>query len=213
MLRPMEAGIWGSWHYQFFFFLLRQCYWRSIFFFFPKYHWRGGTDFPTTLCLATLPCSDDLCLEKEHCSSQGPFHCSLLHCLYHQEVEVFYFVLPFFTGAVESAMLSQDFTSQGGQGIILCILGFVTNLKYSGLWYDFVQKYFHLMFLVCTCKFLLEIIPPNDCFILLCFLVIASKARIQAGTCCQAVPFSLLHLILSPISKMYSSMPVICSWS
>lgn len=100
MLRPMEAGIRGSWHYQFFFFLLRQCYWRSIFFF-PKYHWRGGTDFPTTLCLATLPCSDDLCLEKEHCSSQGPFHCSLLHCLYHQEVKVFYFVLPFFTGAVE----------------------------------------------------------------------------------------------------------------
>lgn len=35
MLRPMEAGIRGSWHYQFFFFLLRQCYWRSIFFF-PK---------------------------------------------------------------------------------------------------------------------------------------------------------------------------------
>lgn len=33
----------------------------------------------------------------------------------------------------KSAMLSQDFTSQGGQGIILCILGFVTNLKYSGL--------------------------------------------------------------------------------
>lgn len=113
----------------------------------------------------------------------------------------------------KSAMLSQDFTPQGGQGIILCILGFVTNLKYSGLWYNFVQKYFHLVFLVCTCKFLLEIIPPNDCFILLCFWVIASKARIQAGTCCQAVPFSLLHLILSPISKMYSSMPVICSWS
>lgn len=33
----------------------------------------------------------------------------------------------------KSAMLSQDFTPQGGQGIILCILGFVTNLKYSSL--------------------------------------------------------------------------------
>lgn len=212
MLRPMEAGIRGSWHYQFFFFLLRQCYWRSIFFsqstteeevqIFPQLcAWQ--------LCLVLMTCV--LRRSIAHRKDLSTALCFIVYIIRRSRSSTL--SSPSLQELWKSAMLSQDFTSQGGQGIILCILGFVTNLKYSGLWYNFVQKYFHLVFLVCTCKFLLEIIPPNDCFILLCFRVIASKARIQAVTCCQAVPFSLLHLILSPISKMYSSMPVICSWS